>query len=55
MFRTAGSDWFVYDVMPEVQQDEDGRKFIEMPEASDAVWVPRNSELGQAIAEVLGA
>lgn len=54
MFRAAGADWFVYDVQPEVQTDEDGRKFVVMPDDNEAVWVPRNSELGAQIAEVLG-
>lgn len=56
LFRQAGeSSWYVYEVQPEVQVDDDGRKFVEFPEEKDAIWVEMSSPLGLAIAEVLSA
>lgn len=53
-FRAAGSDWFIHEATPEIQEDKDGRKFYVVDEDADAIWVPRNSPLGQEIAAVLG-
>lgn len=54
-FRAAGDDWFIHEPMPEVQTTKEGRKYYEINDDAQAIWVPRNSPLGQEIAAVLGA
>jgi len=54
-FREAGPNWFAYDILPQVEVDDDGDEYIEIPEDGVKVfWAPRTSELGLRIAKALG-